>query len=393
MDARTGLPVVGMVGAGQLARMTHQAAIALGQSLRILADSPDDGAALVAADVVVGDYRSLEDLRAFATGCDVVTFDHEHVPNEHLRALAADGVSVQPGAGALRFAQDKAAMRTRLTALGIPSPRWADCPSPTTRWPGWPSSAPRSAGRSCSRPRAAATTARASGCSTRSPTPRPLLDGGAGPAGRGEGADRPRAGRGGGPLAVRAGRGLAASSRPSSATASASRSSPPRRIWPRTSPTRPSSSRCASRPNSASPACSPSSCSRHVTGGCWSTSWRCARTTPGTGRSRAPAPRSSSSTCGPCSTTRSGRPTLTAPVVVMANLLGGPGRRAAQGHRRARAPLHGALARRQDPPVRQGLAARAQGRARHRARRRPRRPCATRAGAAADYLMNGDAHG
>jgi 5-(carboxyamino)imidazole ribonucleotide synthase len=126
VDERTGLPVVGMVGAGQLARMTHQAAIALGQSLRILAASPDDGAALVAADVVVGDYRSLEDLRAFAKGCDVLTFDHEHVPNEHVAALAADGVSVQPGADALRFAQDKAAMRTRLTALGIPSPRWVD---------------------------------------------------------------------------------------------------------------------------------------------------------------------------------------------------------------------------------------------------------------------------
>jgi ribosomal protein S18 acetylase RimI-like enzyme len=47
MDPRTGLPVVGMVGGGQLARMTHQAAIALGQSLRVLAVSPDDGAALV----------------------------------------------------------------------------------------------------------------------------------------------------------------------------------------------------------------------------------------------------------------------------------------------------------------------------------------------------------
>jgi 5-(carboxyamino)imidazole ribonucleotide synthase len=126
VDARTGLPVVGMVGAGQLARMTHQAAIALGQSLRVLADSSDDGAALVAADVVVGDYRSLADLRAFATGCDVVTFDHEHVPNEHLVALAGDGVAVHPGPAALRFAQDKAAMRARLTELGIPNPRWID---------------------------------------------------------------------------------------------------------------------------------------------------------------------------------------------------------------------------------------------------------------------------
>jgi len=113
-----------MVGAGQLARMTHQAAIPLGQSLRILADSRDDGAALVAADVEVGDYRNLDDLRAFARGCDVVTFDHEHVPNEHVRALEADGVAVQPTAAALRFAQDKQAMRERLTALGIPCPRW-----------------------------------------------------------------------------------------------------------------------------------------------------------------------------------------------------------------------------------------------------------------------------
>jgi 5-(carboxyamino)imidazole ribonucleotide synthase len=132
VDPRTGLPVVGMVGAGQLARMTHQAAIALGQSLRVLADSADDGAALVAADVVVGDYTSLADLRAFAAGCDVLTWDHEHVPNEHIAALAADGVSVHPGAAALVFAQDKAAMRARLTGLGVPCPRWAvlDGPEP-----------------------------------------------------------------------------------------------------------------------------------------------------------------------------------------------------------------------------------------------------------------------
>jgi 5-(carboxyamino)imidazole ribonucleotide synthase len=130
VDQRTGLPVVGMVGAGQLARMTHQAAIALGQSLRILAETPDDGAALAAPDVVVGDYRSLDDLRAFARGCDVVTFDHEHVPNEHLVALAADGVTVHPSPAALQYAQDKQAMRQRLTELGVPCPRWAPVATP-----------------------------------------------------------------------------------------------------------------------------------------------------------------------------------------------------------------------------------------------------------------------
>jgi 5-(carboxyamino)imidazole ribonucleotide synthase len=124
MDSRTGLPVVGMVGGGQLARMTHQAAIALGQSLRVLAAAADDGAALVAADTLVGHHTDLDALRRLAKGCDVVTFDHEHVPGEHIRALAAEGVVLRPGADALRFAQDKRAMRERLGELGLPGPAW-----------------------------------------------------------------------------------------------------------------------------------------------------------------------------------------------------------------------------------------------------------------------------
>jgi 5-(carboxyamino)imidazole ribonucleotide synthase len=125
MDSRTGLPVVGMVGGGQLARMTHQAAIALGQSLRVLAAAPDDGAALVAADVQIGRHDDLAALREFAKGCDVVTFDHEHVPGELIRALAAEGVKVLPGAAALRYTQNKRDMRERLGRLGFPVPRWS----------------------------------------------------------------------------------------------------------------------------------------------------------------------------------------------------------------------------------------------------------------------------
>jgi len=106
--------------------MTAQAAIPLGQSLRVLAEKADDGAALVTADVMIGDYRSIDDLRTFAKGCDVVTFDHEHVPNEHVYALESEGVSVQPRAAALVFAQDKARMRERLTEIGVPVPRWCE---------------------------------------------------------------------------------------------------------------------------------------------------------------------------------------------------------------------------------------------------------------------------
>lgn len=126
VDERTGLPVVGIVGAGQLARMCQPAAIALGVSLKVLAASADDGAALVIPEVMVGDYTDLGDLERFTKGCDVVTWDHEHVPAEHIGALAAEGVHVEPGADALRFAQDKAAMRQRLGALGIPCPEWID---------------------------------------------------------------------------------------------------------------------------------------------------------------------------------------------------------------------------------------------------------------------------
>jgi 5-(carboxyamino)imidazole ribonucleotide synthase len=124
MDVRTGLPVVGMVGGGQLARMTHQAAISLGQSLRVLSESPDDSAALVAADVRIGTHTDLAALREFAKGCDAVTFDHEHVPGDHIRALQAEGVKVFPGADALVHAQDKGRMRERLSELGAPVPRW-----------------------------------------------------------------------------------------------------------------------------------------------------------------------------------------------------------------------------------------------------------------------------
>lgn len=125
MDARTGLPVVGMVGGGQLARMTHQAAIPLGQSLRVLVNSTDDSAALVAGDVRVGDHTDFTALMGFAKGVDVLTFDHEHVPNQHIRALADAGIVVRPGADALLCAQDKQVMRDRLARLGLPVPRWS----------------------------------------------------------------------------------------------------------------------------------------------------------------------------------------------------------------------------------------------------------------------------
>ena len=119
-----GYPRVGIVGGGQLARMMQQAAIALGVGVRVLALNHDESAAQVIRDVAIGRHDDLDALLAFSEGLDVVTFDHEHVPPAYLEALEARGVAVRPGPQALVHAQDKAVMRERLTAAGIPCPEW-----------------------------------------------------------------------------------------------------------------------------------------------------------------------------------------------------------------------------------------------------------------------------
>jgi 5-(carboxyamino)imidazole ribonucleotide synthase len=119
------MPIVGMVGGGQLARMTAQAAIGLGATFRVLAGSPSESAALVTHDVSVGSHLSLEDVAGFAAQCDVITFDHEHVPESVLTSLESSGILVRPGSAALRYTQDKLAMREKLSSLGVPCPRFA----------------------------------------------------------------------------------------------------------------------------------------------------------------------------------------------------------------------------------------------------------------------------
>lgn len=116
---------VTVIGDGQLARMMQPAAIELGITLRVLAGSPDASAAQVIPEVIHGDYTSLEDLQRAAEDSDAVTFDHEHVPTEHLRALQSAGINVHPGPDALIYAQDKLLMRERLRELGAPVPEFA----------------------------------------------------------------------------------------------------------------------------------------------------------------------------------------------------------------------------------------------------------------------------
>ncbi len=123
-DLPRGFPIVGVIGGGQLARMMQPAAIALGVRLRVLAEGEHVSAAQVIPDAPVGDHRDPATVSTFAAGTDVVTFEHEHVPGVLLEKLITDGETVRPGPAALYFAQDKLAMRARMTELGLPCPRW-----------------------------------------------------------------------------------------------------------------------------------------------------------------------------------------------------------------------------------------------------------------------------
>lgn len=114
---------VGVIGGGQLARMMIPAAVNLGIDLRVLAEAGGMSAQLGAT--AVGDYHDLDTVLRFAADVDVVTFDHEHVPQNILRRLVESGVAVHPGPDALLYAQDKLLMRQKLSDLGLPVPAWA----------------------------------------------------------------------------------------------------------------------------------------------------------------------------------------------------------------------------------------------------------------------------
>ena len=125
---------IGIVGGGQLARMMNEAATPLGIKVALLAEAPGVSAAQVVPDAVVGDYTDEATLLDFARGVDALTFDHEHVPAALLRACSDAGIAARPGPDALRYAQDKAAMRARLSDMGVPCPawrvaRWSNCAS------------------------------------------------------------------------------------------------------------------------------------------------------------------------------------------------------------------------------------------------------------------------
>ncbi|HYH10794.1 MAG TPA: 5-(carboxyamino)imidazole ribonucleotide synthase [Thermomicrobiales bacterium] len=116
---------VGIVGAGQLARMMAQAAIPLGIEVTLLASSPDDGAARVVPNVIVGAPDDPVRIRELAAAVDVVTFDHELVDPDLLERLEREGHRVHPGPSVMRLAQNKRLQRQVFSDANLPGPAWA----------------------------------------------------------------------------------------------------------------------------------------------------------------------------------------------------------------------------------------------------------------------------
>ena len=114
-------PTVGIIGAGQLARMTVAPAAALGVNLLLFAESAQDSAAQIASHVI-GDFRDLEAVKEFAKRCDVITFEHELIPLSVIKGLEAAGVKVFPTSDSFQYSQNKALMRERLSEY--PAPKW-----------------------------------------------------------------------------------------------------------------------------------------------------------------------------------------------------------------------------------------------------------------------------
>lgn len=118
-------PTVGIIGGGQLARMTHQAAIDLGIDLVVLC--PDRNAPAVRAGTrhITGSPDHLDDLLRLAEACDVITLDHEQTPPPLLEELADRGYRVAPGPLAASLGRDKALARAHLEPHGVPTAPWS----------------------------------------------------------------------------------------------------------------------------------------------------------------------------------------------------------------------------------------------------------------------------
>jgi len=118
-------PTVGVIGAGQLARMMVPPSVDLGISLSLFAGSPTESGAQVAPHTV-GSLTDTAAVLEWASKCDVVTFEHELISQDLIEAIVASGVKVFPTAASFIYSQNKLEMRRKMHELGLPNPVWQE---------------------------------------------------------------------------------------------------------------------------------------------------------------------------------------------------------------------------------------------------------------------------
>src|SRR5438445_8653572 len=115
---------IGLVGGGQLGRMSALAAARLGYRCHILTREVDSPASQVSAAATISDYHEPDGLREFAAAVDVISFEFENVSDEGLDLLASLK-PVRPSPAILRTSQDRVSEKTFLNSAGVPTTPWA----------------------------------------------------------------------------------------------------------------------------------------------------------------------------------------------------------------------------------------------------------------------------
>ena len=114
---------IGLVGGGQLGRMSAMAAARLGYRCHILTREQDSPAAQVAHAVTISDYADPASLRGFAAAVDVISFEFENISAEGLDLLASLK-PVRPAPSVLRVSQDRIAEKSFLNGAGVATAPW-----------------------------------------------------------------------------------------------------------------------------------------------------------------------------------------------------------------------------------------------------------------------------
>lgn len=134
--AEVGLRRVGLLGGGQLGRMTIEEARKYPSWFAVLTPDVPSPAADLADEVIIGDLMDPEAVLDLGGRVDVLSYEIEHVSVAALKELESRGVPVIPGSAVLERIQDKGLQKRLWDEAGLPQAPWIDLPDDVAALPG-----------------------------------------------------------------------------------------------------------------------------------------------------------------------------------------------------------------------------------------------------------------